>query len=1307
MESDSATTSPLDLAHPKTWRRFVPSWLRSLMRQGPMSKEATNHEPSAYIRTRNIRVFISSTFRDMQAERDILIKRIFPQLRKLCEERAVTWTEVDLRWGITTEQAAEGKVLPLCLEEIHRCRPYFIGLLGERYGWMPQPNLIPFELIEARPWLKQHLQHSVTELEILHGVFNEEPMHGHAYFYFRDPKYLNSVAADKRQDFTSENPAAAGKLAKLKQKIRCARDEQVCELRENYANPEQLGEWILEDFKKMIDRLYPKDQTPHQLDQEAARHEAYARSRRLAFIGREDLLCRLDEHAAAHGKPLVLTGESGCGKSALLAEWVACWSKAHPDDLIIQHYIGSTPDSADWPRLVRRIVSELKRAFTIPDEIPIQPDALRTALHEWITKCADPRRHVIIVLDALNQIAEDGTARQLDWLPTDFPPTFSVIVSSLPGESLAALRKRGWRELNVPLFSRADIAPAALSYFKIFSKTPPSDIVARMEATPAACNALYLRAVMDELRQYGKHEEIEATAASYLSAPDIAELFDRILARWEMDYGVDLARNSLTLIWAARRGLSEAEILDLLGKQPTCDVFGAYSRLSEAEMLTLLKEIREPREPMPRSKWTPFFFASESGFIVQAGLLTFSHSYLRKAVEKRYLPTPEAKRSVHERLALYFELSPLATQEGADGSIHFDEDFGTTLRALDEEPWQLQAACRWDALANHLSFLPVFRAAHATGREFEWIQYWQQVLTAVKNGSIPPVDIPTLYMTGFRQLSSREKMFMGGTLGQFLYALGYYGAAAECFEMERNADAEVGAIGDDRFIRAGILNDKGLIERDRGLQHEALKLFAEAAAILESTEGEIRSPQDERRLLASILLNQVSVTRDNPDKSQCRPMLERALNLMKETTGERSPEVATVLQGIGNLAMAQEDFKEALSFHTQAHAIRREKLGREHRDIGLSLGNIANTLARMERYHYAVLLYERALEILKNTVGHDHQFARNVSMSLEQCKVLEYEAKRNESRFGLVLLVFNSLSPSENPPDPATEEGAKVVARGICDTLTEIWDEAFARRTSFPVLVISCPAFETTISIASETSIAKRFSDNLLTWLSIPAIAASFESPEALIPLLPVRQTFVAWLQKHDFDVLTVKPVAASGATLDWRFLEFVRQRCQTDPNGSVETLSRRSNELDRELHPMAVEIVPFDELDGPLMGLYTGDHDPRSCVLPASDWRQQKYSPQVGDERATGVFYLNLAGIRQWLAGRPVTGLTPLDEWSMRPLLSMAKESREDQLRIFESAFSELVLLVKTRPVRCPPERGVRGFLPNSLYRDVEDLLN
>jgi len=50
---------------------------------------------------RNVRVFVSSTFRDMASAREALLKDAFPKLRALCAERGVFLTSVDLRWGIT------------------------------------------------------------------------------------------------------------------------------------------------------------------------------------------------------------------------------------------------------------------------------------------------------------------------------------------------------------------------------------------------------------------------------------------------------------------------------------------------------------------------------------------------------------------------------------------------------------------------------------------------------------------------------------------------------------------------------------------------------------------------------------------------------------------------------------------------------------------------------------------------------------------------------------------------------------------------------------------------------------------------------------------------------------------------------------------------------------------------------------------------------------------------------------------------------------------------------------------------------
>ena len=79
--------------------------------------------------------------------------------------------------GNTVEEAERGEVLPICLAEIDRSRPYFIGMLGERYGWIPSHEGYAPDLLERQPWLKKHQGgKSVTELEILHGVLKNKRM---------------------------------------------------------------------------------------------------------------------------------------------------------------------------------------------------------------------------------------------------------------------------------------------------------------------------------------------------------------------------------------------------------------------------------------------------------------------------------------------------------------------------------------------------------------------------------------------------------------------------------------------------------------------------------------------------------------------------------------------------------------------------------------------------------------------------------------------------------------------------------------------------------------------------------------------------------------------------------------------------------------------------------------------------------------------------------------------------------------------------------------------------------------------------
>ena len=55
-------------------------------------------------RSRSVRIFLSSTFRDFGEERDLLVRKVFPALRSRLKDRFVELVDVDLRWGITVEQ---------------------------------------------------------------------------------------------------------------------------------------------------------------------------------------------------------------------------------------------------------------------------------------------------------------------------------------------------------------------------------------------------------------------------------------------------------------------------------------------------------------------------------------------------------------------------------------------------------------------------------------------------------------------------------------------------------------------------------------------------------------------------------------------------------------------------------------------------------------------------------------------------------------------------------------------------------------------------------------------------------------------------------------------------------------------------------------------------------------------------------------------------------------------------------------------------------------------------------------------------
>lgn len=134
-------------------------------------------------RRRYIRFFISSTFQDMERERDWLAD-ILHKLSDEYQHKAGWQIEyVDLRWGISEQDGIDNRTMTICKAELKQCqklspRPNFIVLLGERYGWIPLPEVVPNSIGKYLKHLNKtfvsHYRQDFNNLSVVKGGKVEE-----------------------------------------------------------------------------------------------------------------------------------------------------------------------------------------------------------------------------------------------------------------------------------------------------------------------------------------------------------------------------------------------------------------------------------------------------------------------------------------------------------------------------------------------------------------------------------------------------------------------------------------------------------------------------------------------------------------------------------------------------------------------------------------------------------------------------------------------------------------------------------------------------------------------------------------------------------------------------------------------------------------------------------------------------------------------------------------------------------------------------------------------------------------------------
>ena len=689
---------------------------------------------------REAKVFISSTFRDMHGERDYLTKFIFPELQDRCNKIHVHVNVVDLRWGVTEEESKNGAALQLCLEQVDECRPFFIGLLGTRYGWIPNSYEISSKDSKFDWLTRGHAPgYSVTHLEMEYGALlpvakeKSEPL-----IYIRDSKFLADVPREFVGDFLPETDDAERKLNTLKQQLQQNGLIQMQRYPCNWkgiqdgkpmtGGLEQLGSHILESLWKQIEIKFPyqsNELSPLQIIRE--QHDSFIESHSRVFVGRQNLLNTLETQLFSvpfnqqDNIPLVVEGLPGSGKTSLMCAFARnITQRANNEDFyIVPHFIGGAPGSTSLRMTLHRLCQEIYKAWNI-DDIDKVPQSYSDLEAEFVRlvsvapiNCT--RKPILIILDALNQFDEANSPWTMQWLPFTLCKEVKVIVSSLKGKYIDTLSS----DWHIPFItveslskneSKAIVEERLAKYSKKLNNTQMDLLLSKTEAN----KPLYLTIACEELRVFGVFEKLEERIRTMAS--NVPSLFVEVLHRLEKDFGSELVKACLSLLASVRNGLTENELKSILGgwDNPMIHSIKEIKPLEDAKWKYLERGLREYLTNSGESNSSRItFFHEQLLFAVRKAYLVPSDDYTEEpGKQELYSDIPMWKKA-HIKLAEYFLLKSDPKE---------DKTFKGSIRDIVEVPYHLTSSHQWKKTIDIMCDLAFMESKAAGGYTFDLLQ---------------------------------------------------------------------------------------------------------------------------------------------------------------------------------------------------------------------------------------------------------------------------------------------------------------------------------------------------------------------------------------------------------------------------------------------------------------------------------------------------------------------------------------------------------------------------------------------------------
>ena len=706
-------------------------------------------------------------------------------------------------------------------------------------------------------------------------------------------------------------------------------------------------------YHHVVEETFTPGTTTHWLQEEREAHETFAESRRFAYVEQPDALGILGEYVTSAvptdsatkspvHQPLLITGDSGSGKSSLLAFWSERYRAQNPASFVISHYVGASPGSTSIPTMLRRIMGEIKLRYDLREDIPETPENILQDFPHWLGRTRNEK--LIIVIDGLNHLQEP---EEFTWLPDFLHRSLRFILSSSTADQHS---QENWQTYVLPALSTGSRREIVRQLLNTFDEEQQREPIYRIAEDTRTANPLFLRTSLEELRHAENDRSSDEILRSLIQADDLTTLYEQILQRTEQKYGLQLTRTVLSLIWASRNGLQQEELQALTAESPD-----TLARLLNALDYHLIRYGHHFR---------------------------FYHDYLRNAVVHRYLHSPEEQQKAHRILGEWFAARPL------------------DRRRIEEEPWQWKAAGELQELRNFLLSVPCFAALIEREGTHAGLDLWGSFSREDR------IAAGRQYVTEARHLTTTTGASAANTdilqsLGSFLHRSAFYEEAESLYRtalhLHENGGSgtrtveiltSLGGLLVDRgeyheaetlLLRAleslpdtglgermNILERLGLLHYNRGEFDAALPLFRE---VMNSCAG-LRGPEHPDTIEALINVGAVQLAARN--SSAAAEIFRDALERSTRSLGRLHTTTAKCLNNLAATLRYEQNYEEAIGLLLDVLQINKQLLGPEHPEVAANLMNLAffematDTLDDSERH------YREALEINVRIHGEEH-----------------------------------------------------------------------------------------------------------------------------------------------------------------------------------------------------------------------------------------------------------------------------------------------------------------------------------------------